>query len=832
MKTATANFKTETNKPHGTSPVILAKIFYGTSSFFLCSTKKVTIGIDTYKPYIVSFGSINYGVPEGPGLGIRASCEIILNRKIFAESGGGTENVSENLLTQKSKGKKVQLWQFFEGLVDADKLPIANFIINDVNEIEGQLLKLDCVAPEFLLEKEIPKLKFNKIDFPDLFDVDINFPRPIRFGNLRYPSGISNTKEYIFFNRPLVSPAPAYLTDIVNFKFVFHETADASSIAFPEHSEFLEWFSQWNTYASCRNITYSAKVWTHSVSGGRNIIDMDALLNITPNGRYRTARIMPSEAHFNNTASQWKNAIDLDDNTICVIGAGENLMVFFDQKSALSETTLISATISFNVTAIGATPTMTVYDGTIGGTENSRGTFTTTGFKEISTPTLTEVGFPVGYYLKIAVPAGAGNSCSVDGLHIRLVFESNKRMAAGFDMGQSQQWIWIPYKNPIDRHFMGPGYWKPIDPAIPPSWQGSTFSNNFFYNGVGLTFDTDSKGYDYENPVYFIQYILRQILGYASTELNYGTFTATHSWLANASGSPTETFRTWKFGGCINTNRAGGEWLTNILAQCACWLYWGAEGGWNLFPINYNSQIVGILTFKDIDSIRPLINFKLARSQNIYNRYVFNFAFDYAQGNFRNQIIYDQVNKTELATSVIDYGEKTYPLSDYYFIHRESQSVASSTNASPIVVTITRHGFSNGQRVLITNHLVNTNANGIWTIANVTTSTFELTGSTGNGIGGTTGLAVNLTESHSNQIDNLYSIYKRAFKDPRWIIEFETRLSASWLEVGDNLRINHPAASGITGNGGTSLNDNTDFQIIEHRQDKDRIYIKAVEIVP
>lgn len=73
-----------------------------------------------------------------------------------------------------------------------------------------------------------------------------------------------------------------------------------------------------------------------------------------------------------------------------------------------------------------------------------------------------------------------------------------------------------------------------------------------------------------------------------------------------------------------------------------------------------------------------------------------------------------------------------------------TKSIASSTNATPIVVTITSHGYSNGDVVQITGHTTNTNANGNWKIANVTANTFELVSSVGNGVGGATGTARNI----------------------------------------------------------------------------------------
>jgi hypothetical protein len=68
-------------------------------------------------------------------------------------------------------------------------------------------------------------------------------------------------------------------------------------------------------------------------------------------------------------------------------------------------------------------------------------------------------------------------------------------------------------------------------------------------------------------------------------------------------------------------------------------------------------------------------------------------------------------------------------------------NIQSSTNASPITITTaTTHGLRLGDYVAIANHLVNTAANGVWKITNVGGTTFDLVGSTGNGVGGATGL--------------------------------------------------------------------------------------------
>lgn len=53
-------------------------------------------------------------------------------------------------------------------------------------------------------------------------------------------------------------------------------------------------------------------------------------------------------------------------------------------------------------------------------------------------------------------------------------------------------------------------------------------------------------------------------------------------------------------------------------------------------------------------------------------------------------------------------------------------AVTSSTDATPIVVTATAHGFQTGDRVLIYGHTTNIAANGIFKVTRLTANTFSL----------------------------------------------------------------------------------------------------------
>ncbi len=64
-----------------------------------------------------------------------------------------------------------------------------------------------------------------------------------------------------------------------------------------------------------------------------------------------------------------------------------------------------------------------------------------------------------------------------------------------------------------------------------------------------------------------------------------------------------------------------------------------------------------------------------------------------------------------------------------------AKTVTGATNATPISITCTAHGYSTGDTVVITGVGGNTNANGTWEITSTGANTFTLDGSVGNGTG-------------------------------------------------------------------------------------------------
>lgn len=105
------------------------------------------------------------------------------------------------------------------------------------------------------------------------------------------------------------------------------------------------------------------------------------------------------------------------------------------------------------------------------------------------------------------------------------------------------------------------------------------------------------------------------------------------------------------------------------------------------------------------------------------------------QGFLENSIDFDT---STISAALVDFGTTDVGI----------KAIGSSTNATPIVVTSTSHGFSDGDLVFIDGHTTNTAANGFWLIGSVAANTFALTdpvtaaNSVGNGVGGATGYAV------------------------------------------------------------------------------------------
>lgn len=84
---------------------------------------------------------------------------------------------------------------------------------------------------------------------------------------------------------------------------------------------------------------------------------------------------------------------------------------------------------------------------------------------------------------------------------------------------------------------------------------------------------------------------------------------------------------------------------------------------------------------------------------------------------------------------VFAYNNAGVPALELSAFRNSGQAITGATNATPVVITANSHGLSNGDEVYISGVQGNTvvNDSPSWAVANVTTNTFELVSSVGNG---------------------------------------------------------------------------------------------------
>lgn len=118
-------------------------------------------------------------------------------------------------------------------------------------------------------------------------------------------------------------------------------------------------------------------------------------------------------------------------------------------------------------------------------------------------------------------------------------------------------------------------------------------------------------------------------------------------------------------------------------------------------------------------------------------------------------------------------------------------NILSSTNTNPIQVTMpVQHGLVTGDQVTIAGHLVNTNANGAWTVTVINEWTFSIPAA-GNGVGGNTG-----TERKIQPVD---LPYVTATEVTGWeLVDYEYG-DSEWLAIRFPLRLDEMYPTPISG---------------------------------
>ena len=119
---------------------------------------------------------------------------------------------------------------------------------------------------------------------------------------------------------------------------------------------------------------------------------------------------------------------------------------------------------------------------------------------------------------------------------------------------------------------------------------------------------------------------------------------------------------------------------------------------------------------------------------------VVNEISDFSRATAGSATFNQEVGGGRLSLSITEYNSSYGTLKvipDLFLGRAEGQAITAATNASPIVVTATAHGFVNGDIVTISGALGNTAANGSFLVAGKTANTINLTTRAGVNVAGT-----------------------------------------------------------------------------------------------
>jgi hypothetical protein len=133
------------------------------------------------------------------------------------------------------------------------------------------------------------------------------------------------------------------------------------------------------------------------------------------------------------------------------------------------------------------------------------------------------------------------------------------------------------------------------------------------------------------------------------------------------------------------------------------------------------------------------------------------------------------------------------------------RQIASSTNATPIVVTTAvSHGFATGDTVYISDHTTNTAANGLFKITAASAAVFSLTryydgtNVVGNGVGGATGYCVNLGQS-AGTVGDFYDDVDGGANAVGLSAAFTTKTKAAGVADADDVTFTSVSGSAVEG---------------------------------
>ena len=728
MKTWTAPFTTKVEKLQGEQPCKLVHINYGTSShlYLTDADQTIVLGGNTYYPYILSMGSLSFEMPEEDVIGTVANLDIQIMRNA----------TTDVLLNNLTKNRNVEIWQYFIGLADADKLALASLIIENIVDVNQSQFTLKLKQNELKL-KEIPDKEFNKTDYPFVLEENIGIGVPIVLGDVKTASPYTDRKSY---RSRKCSAVAGMCSDKNDFKFLGHKLA-GHTIAGHTPPQAFKFESGWGLYAYLESDGIGQSdgniVYAQDTSGNGLAIDLNTPFATYP-GTRRKVFIPPDIEGQNNQASQWKNASDENSLTACNVDDAQILQIgFSDKGSFLKNADVVLRYVGFRINSTIAGGTATFYWGRYGGTEYTLGTGSLVAGYYYTIPELDLDTYELSdYYLKVVGGGGVGASVTIDDCFIELVYKD------GMDTLKK-----IVNASPAEKWA---GHLPGMIRAEEKRWLAGNKINElneifFEMGGINTVIQPISTSYTYNTPIYCLYALLKFICGLTDSEIDGNSTDSAYSHL--------NTLGLNNCGWQIKEKNNASIYLRELLTQSMLGLFRGYDNKWKLFKVNKAESTIPV--FRDLDQhdaltspaiVYQMTDFKFYQSEVFYNKFILNSHYNTGLGNYDSKLTKDRINDTDLATSYSNYNN------DERLFELDCNWLRQST-----VVT------------------------------------------------------------------NLFTVLKKWWKQTKLIVEFDTNLVGTKLELGDTIEVNHKAQ--------TWQSDLKNFQVIGLGQTGNTIHVKGIEIM-
>ena len=638
MKTWTVDFTTKVEKEQGEQPCKLVHINYGSSShlYLTDADQAISLGGNTYYPYIRHIDAISFDMPEEDTISSVANVDIEIMRNA----------TTDVLLSNYTKNRTVEIYQYFIGLVDADKLALATMIVENIDEATQETFVLKLKAKEVLL-KEIPVNKFNETDFPNIVTDNLNLGIPIVFGKLESSDPVSNRLGT--YRRRAV---PCFCTDKYERQFLLHKLGSYGIGGEATNKIATKFMPQWNVYTFLVADSSNNKCYDFYDSGGVARVDLHTDFT-TYQGNRRRLKLMPTMEGNGNTTTDWKDCVDFSNNTSARLLTGGILKLTFPAMGGfIANADVVSISITFDiVTLAGSSPLLHIFYGVEGGSEWSAGADeTTTGIK---TKTPSNWNFDNNTledcYIKFT-PGLTTDYVDIRDVYIDVVFVDREVVAEGYVINRPHSLVETA-EGKAERE-------SRTGISTPPKKNAIATSKIFCdVYGIDETINPGSYSYLYYHPIYIIYAILNYLCGYTASEITATgdhSFDEAYDWLGT---TYTEC------GNQIQDIRNALDYIRDILFEYTLKLYIGADGKFKLFKLNKAETSKTV--FRDLDmhdsntspaEVYQMRNFKFYQSSTFYNKFTFNYFYDFGNGSYGLQLIEDRNSDGDLSTWYGNYN--------------------------------------------------------------------------------------------------------------------------------------------------------------------------------